>query len=229
MLLVGIPLLLLVQVPMQQKIGVIVVFGMGIFVIVAAILNKVYSTVPSLLNDSINYTFWYMREATVGVYIINLPALWPVLRKLFPILTGRGSSAANSRDTTSNNLNSRPWLASGKRTQISSHTKDDTFEMNNKRQDVDADSEGESTTQMGRSGFNTSQERIIENGFGNRKGGLYNDSNNALEINHNVTFTVEHSRNMGTPLPAKSPLDGRKLGGGYQANVQAINKNDSSV
>jgi hypothetical protein len=58
MLLVGIPLLVTVRIPIQQKIGVITIFSMGIFVIVAAILNKVYSTVPALLDDSINYTFW---------------------------------------------------------------------------------------------------------------------------------------------------------------------------
>jgi hypothetical protein len=204
---------------MQQKIGVIVIFGMGVFVIVAAILNKVYSTLPALLNDSVNYTFWYMREATVGVYVINLPALWPVMRKLFPILTGRGSSA--NRGNTNSHTTSRPWASSRRRTQISSNIKDDGFEMKSKGNDGDADSEGGSNGLAGRSGFNTSQEHIIEAGHGNGKGGFYNTETSVLEINHDVTFTVEHSRDADYKAPAKSALDSRKIGGGYQANVQS--------
>lgn len=211
MLVVGIPLLILVKVPMQKKIGVITIFGMGIFVIIAAILNKVYSTSPALLNDSVNYTFWYMREATVGVYVINLPALWPVLRALFPILTGRGSSA-DSRGQSSK-TGSRPWLASRKRTQISSNVKDDVFEMKGRGHDGDLESEGGSTRDVGRNGFNNSQERIIENGKGYQTG--------ALEINQDVTFTVEHSRE-DSDFNVASPdtLDGNKKSG-FKTTVRA--------
>ncbi|KAH8593974.1 hypothetical protein B0O99DRAFT_688006 [Bisporella sp. PMI_857] len=205
-LLVGIPLLLFIQVPVQQKIGIVAVFGMGVFVIVAAILNKVYSTVPSLLNDSINYTWWYMRETTVGVYVINLPTLWPVLRKLLPILTGRGSSAANSYGGTGSKQPSRSWMASNKRTQISSNVNDDAFEMKSKRGKEDADSEDGSAAQVGAGYFSTSQEHIIENGNGNGKQGFTNDTS-VLEINHDVTFTVEHSRESEQRLE------------GYHANV----------
>lgn len=197
MLLVGIPLLVMVKVPVQKKIGVIIVFGMGIFVIIAAILNKVYSTSPALLNDSVNYTFWYMRESTVGVYVINLPALWPVLRAIFPLLTGRGSSS-DSRGNTSK-TGSRPWLSSRKRTQIESAVKDDVFEMKS-RAGADADLD---SMEGGRSGFNTSQEHIIENGSAKGKGGLY-PSTGVLEINHDVSFTVEHSTDENFPLPMQS-------------------------
>lgn len=212
-LLVGIPLLLLVQVPMQQKIGVIVVFGMGVFVIVAAILNKVYSTLPSLLNDSVNYTFWYMREATVSVYVINLPTLWPVLRFFIPALTGRGSSAAASRGNTSQSKPSKGWLGSRKRTQISSNIHDDAFEMKNRRTEGDADSEGGSSARMGRNHFGTSQEHIIETGKSN-----FDGKTSVLEINHDVTYTVEHSRETGPPKTAMSEW---KAGGGYKAKVEA--------
>jgi hypothetical protein len=211
MLLIGIPLLIMVKVPLQKKIGVIIIFAMGIFVIVAALLTKLYSLLPALLNDSVYYVFWYMRETTVGVFVINLPALWPVLRKLFPLLTGRGSSAAGSRGNTSGMNNSKPWLSSRKRTAIASDVKDDAFEMKSKGLD-DEDSE------LGRSGFNTSQEHIIEKGQRNGKGGNFNTS--VLEINHDVTFSVEHSRALGTPEPPQSGLDGRKMGGGYETKVQ---------
>lgn len=214
-LLVGIPLLMVVQVPLQQKIGIIGVFGMGIFVIAAALLTKVYSTVPSLLNDSINYTFWYMRETTVAVYVINLPLLWPVLRKFFPYLTGRGSSANQSSNTKSNMNNSKNWPASRKHTQISYAHNDDEIELKSKpRTDGDSDGDGASTTGHGRSYYNTSQEHIIESGQGK-----YNGEISVLEIGRDVTFTVEHSQDKNVQTTQH---------GAYQANVQARGFNNRS-
>lgn len=222
MLLVGIPLLVLVRVPLQQKIGIIMVFGMGVFVIVAALLCKIYSTLPSLLNDSINYTFWYLRETTVAVYVVNLPSLWPVLRALLPILTGRGSSANTSRNNNST-IFTKSWPASRKRTQLTTNglDNDDEFEMKTKGTQADADSEAGSATHVGRSQYNSSQEHIMENGQGNGKGGFNND---VLEINRDVTFTVEHSRDGKIPPSRNNVTYERETAGGYEANVQADNK-----
>lgn len=197
---------------------------MGIFVIIAAILNKVYSTLPALLNDSVNYTFWYMREATVSVYVINLPTLWPVLRHYFPIVTGRGSSAGNSRGNTSNVKPSRSWLAIHKRTHISSNVKDDAFEMNSKRNDEDLDSEGGSNRGMSKTYFNTSQEHIIESGLGNDKS-EFSSERGHLEIKHDVTFKIEHSSD--TDLPTGGAMSDWKSKKGYHANVEVgNNRND---
>jgi len=46
--------------------------------IVAAILTKVYN-----LSDvySTTYMLWYTREASVAVYVANLPGIWPLLRE----------------------------------------------------------------------------------------------------------------------------------------------------
>lgn len=196
-----------IQVPMQQKVGIIGCFSMGVFVIAAALLCKIYSTAPALLNDSINYTSWYMREVTVAVYVINLPPLWPVLRKLFPIITGRGSSA--SRSNTKSNLNtSQNWPGSRKRTQPS-YSHNDEIELKSKHGiDGDSDGDGHSTAEMGRSYYNTSQEHIIGNGNGKPKSGFGETS--VLEIGHDVTYTVEHSRDM-QPIHSTA----------YQANIQA--------
>jgi len=197
-----------VQVPMQQKIGIIGVFGMGIFVIAAALLTKVYSTVPSLLNDSILYTFWYMREATVAIYVINLPPLWPVLRKVFPFLTGRGSSNnsyGNNSYVKSNTHGSKSWPASRKHTQPSFVGNEDAIELKGKHgTDGDSDGDGTSSRGLGRNFYNTSQEHIIESG----KSGFGETS--VLEIGRDVTYTVEVSRNTGTPQHT-----------GFSTNVQA--------
>lgn len=131
------------------------------------------------------------------------------------MLTGRGSSAGNSERNTKNaDGGSRSnWLSSRIRTQISSHVKNDAFKMRkSKGTKGDLDSESESSGQMGRSNFNTSQDHILENG--DRKGGF--GSETVLEINRDVTFTVEHSRN--------ETMDDRNPRGGYKTNVHGGSK-----
>ena len=51
---------------------------MARFQIVAAILTKVYN-----LSDvyATTYMLWYTREASVAVYVANLPGIWPLLRE----------------------------------------------------------------------------------------------------------------------------------------------------
>lgn len=55
---------------------------MGAFVIAAAILTKVYSLDPDLVSYA--YLNWYFREASVSVYVTNLPAVWALSRDVFP-------------------------------------------------------------------------------------------------------------------------------------------------
>lgn len=50
MLLVAIPIVAKVRLPLAQKAPILGIFGMGAFVITAAVLTKVYCFVPSLLS-----------------------------------------------------------------------------------------------------------------------------------------------------------------------------------
>ncbi|KAF4549228.1 Hypothetical protein D9617_23g006430 [Elsinoe fawcettii] len=93
-LIVGMPLLFSVQCPWQQKLPVIVVFGMGLFVIAAAIANKLYALVPALL--SYDYALWYNREAAVCVYVTNLPVIYTLLRETFPSMQRWGQSSGHT-------------------------------------------------------------------------------------------------------------------------------------
>lgn len=112
MLLVAIPMLVQVRVPLKQKMILVILFGMGVFVIVAAVLNKIYCLVPSLI--SYVYMNWYFREATVAILVTNLPLVWSLLRDVFPALkswTGgskRGTDRYKSQPWT-NSKNSRPY------------------------------------------------------------------------------------------------------------------------
>ncbi|KAL1297920.1 hypothetical protein AAFC00_006434 [Neodothiora populina] len=83
MMLVPLPLILQVSVPLKQKVILLVIFSMGIFVIVAAALTKAEFFI-SVYADS--YMFWYTREASVAVYVANLPCIWPLLREALPVL-----------------------------------------------------------------------------------------------------------------------------------------------
>ncbi|KAJ9221314.1 hypothetical protein DTO271D3_8725 [Paecilomyces variotii] len=84
MLCVAIPLLMSVRLPLKQKLILLLLFGMGAFVIVAAILTKVYCLVPWLINYV--YMNWYFREATVAILVTNIPLIWSLLRDIFPAL-----------------------------------------------------------------------------------------------------------------------------------------------
>ncbi|KAH7076630.1 hypothetical protein BKA63DRAFT_286466 [Paraphoma chrysanthemicola] len=75
---VPIPMIASLSLPTKQKIGLALLFSMGTFVIVAAILTKVFN-----LSDvyATTYMLWYTREASVAVYVANLPGIWPLLRE----------------------------------------------------------------------------------------------------------------------------------------------------
>ena len=81
---IAIPILLKLQVPVLQRAILLGIFGMGIFIIAAAILTKLFSLYPPLLTYA--YLNWYCREASVCVYVTNLPAIWSLLLDLFPCL-----------------------------------------------------------------------------------------------------------------------------------------------
>ncbi|CBF88647.1 uncharacterized protein ANIA_00857 [Aspergillus nidulans FGSC A4] len=103
MLLIGLPLLMQVRVPLKQKLILVIIFGMGVFVIVAAILTKVYCLVPELI--SYVYMNWYFRETTVAILVTNLPLIWSLLRDVFPAL--KSWTGGSKRGT--NRYRSGPW------------------------------------------------------------------------------------------------------------------------
>ncbi|KAB5585241.1 hypothetical protein GE09DRAFT_1048395 [Coniochaeta sp. 2T2.1] len=96
MLSVPLPLIFRTTMPVKQKVVLSVIFGMGMFVIIAALLTKVFN-----LSDvwDPRYMLWYVREASVAVYVSNLPMVWPLVREWAPWLRSwaPGSSGSRSR------------------------------------------------------------------------------------------------------------------------------------
>lgn len=97
-LLIPIPMITKLNMPLRQRFVLGIVFSMGIFVIIAAVLTKIYNL--SNVYDT-SYMLWYTREASVAVYVSNLPMIWPLLREWFPCLrklsTGKTSYAGGQR------------------------------------------------------------------------------------------------------------------------------------
>lgn len=83
MLFIPMPLVARARLPWRQKVALALVFSLGLFVVTAALLTKVFN-----LTDvySPEYMLWYVREAGVAVCVTNLPMIWPVLRDWFPAL-----------------------------------------------------------------------------------------------------------------------------------------------
>ncbi|KAL0940493.1 uncharacterized protein CTRU02_203256 [Colletotrichum truncatum] len=85
MMMVPLPLIFKMSTAWRQKVVLVFIFGLGICIIIAAMLTKIYN-----LEDpySPRYMLWYIREASVAVYVSNLPLIWPLLREWFPWLRG---------------------------------------------------------------------------------------------------------------------------------------------
>ncbi|POS79134.1 hypothetical protein DHEL01_v202459 [Diaporthe helianthi] len=76
-------LILRMALPWRQRIVIAFIFSLGIFVILAALLTKIFN-LTDVYDDS--YMLWYIREASVAVYTSNLPMIWPLLRDWIPCL-----------------------------------------------------------------------------------------------------------------------------------------------
>ncbi|PLB48235.1 hypothetical protein P170DRAFT_437902 [Aspergillus steynii IBT 23096] len=174
MLLIGLPLLLQVRVPLKQKLILVIIFGMGIFVIVAAVLNKVYCLVPALI--SYVYMNWYFREVTVAVLVTNLPLIWSLLRDVFPALKSWTGGSKRGTDR----YRSGPWTSKASGTRQygpPSHLHSGDFNMQSfNRSTVDAPQKAVSDVST-----DPADDRDISD----------DGSDRALRIRQDVTVTVE--------------------------------------
>jgi hypothetical protein len=108
MLALGIPMFARIQLPLSKKIPLVGIFSLGIFVIVAAVLNKYYSFTAPFDDD---WVFWYVRESATAIIVANLPFVWLLYRRMFGIRT---TSATGSKSRSKSggafeiSLRSRP-------------------------------------------------------------------------------------------------------------------------
>ncbi|KAF2152129.1 hypothetical protein K461DRAFT_294968 [Myriangium duriaei CBS 260.36] len=81
MLSIPLPMIAGVKIPPRQKAILLILFSMGVFVVIAAALTKINFWISIYDAD---FMFWYFREASVAVYVANLPFIWPLARDMIP-------------------------------------------------------------------------------------------------------------------------------------------------
>ncbi|WPH03323.1 Hypothetical protein R9X50_00620000 [Acrodontium crateriforme] len=93
MIVIGLPMFLRMRLSLKKKVPLVGIFSLGIFVILAAILNKVYSWTQPFGSA---WTYWYVRESSTALLVANLPFVWTVWRKVTGIKSSTKASTCNS-------------------------------------------------------------------------------------------------------------------------------------
>ncbi|KAG6041202.1 hypothetical protein E4U41_005692, partial [Claviceps citrina] len=77
LLLIPVPIILKTRLPRKRKTILVLILGLGVFNILAAILNRYYN-----FSNPNTYVFlyWYVAEMGIAMLVGNLPLCWPVLR-----------------------------------------------------------------------------------------------------------------------------------------------------
>ena len=196
MLAIAIPILLKLQVPILQKGILLGIFSMGVFIIIAAILTKLYSLYPPLLTYA--YLNSYCREASVCVYVTNLPAVWSLVQDMFPSLRKWGRTTSKTPSSIDRTTQSRIFKPS--------KSKDHQLQQFGKL--------GSSKAMPSNLEATESQERIVEP-YGIAKGPA-----GAFHFNKDVTFSVRRdSVSDGYPVTSNEPIDNKTH---ERGNVQYV-------
>jgi len=107
MLVIALQMLIRSLLPMKRKVILCGIFSLGIFVIIASMLNSYHSFKNPYKQT---WIFWYVRESSTAILVANLPYTWTVLRELFdlekfnenspPAWTFHSARTAKGRRTT---------------------------------------------------------------------------------------------------------------------------------
>lgn len=93
MLAIILPLLIRTKLPVGHKSALVGIFSLGIFVILAAALNRYYTFTQPYSPIYLN---WYVGEAASMVYVSNILLLWPLIRRVFRAGVFQRSSGAGT-------------------------------------------------------------------------------------------------------------------------------------
>ncbi|KAF1833024.1 hypothetical protein BDW02DRAFT_399452 [Decorospora gaudefroyi] len=77
---IPIPLVFKVRLPKKNKVILSIIFLIGAFTIVAAVLNKYYSFTHPFGTE---WTIWYLRESYTAILCANLPLTYPLIQRVF--------------------------------------------------------------------------------------------------------------------------------------------------
>jgi hypothetical protein len=122
MLTIALQMLIRSTLPLKRKLVLCGIFSLGIFVIVASILNSYHSFRYPYRQT---WTSWYVRESSTAVLVANLPFTWTVLRQFYdigefdatnpPAWTYHSARTAPSRKSTQTHRHSARVATSARR------------------------------------------------------------------------------------------------------------------
>lgn len=79
LLLIPIPIIVQSRLPIRRKLILTGILGLGIFNILAAVLNRYYNFSNP---NSYVFLYWYVAEVGIAIMVGNLPLCWPMMRAL---------------------------------------------------------------------------------------------------------------------------------------------------
>ena len=129
MLAIPLPILIRAKLPLRKKLILCIVFSMGIFVVICALLSKSYSFVHPY---GVDWVYWYVREVSTAVIVANMPHLWALLRRTFNL------RAFLSRDSTLRSRGTKLEGTAPRSTANQSSTDRQWFPLKNKRSNTDS-------------------------------------------------------------------------------------------
>ncbi|KAF3046422.1 hypothetical protein E8E12_008489 [Didymella heteroderae] len=126
------PLLFKVRLPKKNKLILIGIFLIGLFTVVAAVLNKYYSFENPFGTD---WVLWYLRESYTALLCANLPLTYPLIQRVFKLrnwssFTGESHSlqAAGTNTRGTGNFGTARshshWVSQNKSRPKSKHLRD---------------------------------------------------------------------------------------------------------
>ncbi|KAE9365738.1 hypothetical protein N431DRAFT_385617 [Stipitochalara longipes BDJ] len=95
MLSIILPMLFRMRMPWKTKVPLVFIFSMGLVVVTCACTSK-YFTFRDIWDDS--YQFWYLREASIAMYVTNLPYVWSLARQTFRVLRSSDTNTGDRSD-----------------------------------------------------------------------------------------------------------------------------------
>ncbi|KAG5924051.1 hypothetical protein E4U53_003470 [Claviceps sorghi] len=94
LLLIPVPIILKTRLPRKRKVILTCILGLGVFNILAAILNRYYNFSNP---NSYVFLYWYVGEVGIAMVVGNLPLCWPVLRLICGISDKTETPAYNGQ------------------------------------------------------------------------------------------------------------------------------------
>ncbi|KAL2016430.1 hypothetical protein VTK56DRAFT_3517 [Thermocarpiscus australiensis] len=96
LILIPLPIVIRTRLPLKRKLILCCVLGLGVFNIIAAVLNRYYNF--SNPHD-LGYVYWYVAEVAVSICVGNIPLCWPLIRRVFHADTWSDSDQDDNANT----------------------------------------------------------------------------------------------------------------------------------